>query len=100
MRALRLRAFDLVAKPFAANQILETVRRAALRCETRRGTSSSYEVLDGLTNRLIESVHGLSALELQRLARSKQEQLVDLRAQAQKLLGRLSDARVSRARKA
>jgi DNA-binding NtrC family response regulator len=100
MRALRLRAFELVSKPFDANQILETVGRAALRCETRRGTSSSYEALDGLTNRLIESIHGLSALELQRLARSKQAQLEDLRAQAQKLLGRLSDARVSRVRRA
>jgi YesN/AraC family two-component response regulator len=100
MRALRLRAFELVSKPFDANQILETVGRAALRCEMRRGTSSSYEALDGLTNRLIESIHGLSALELQRLARSKQAQLADLRAQAQKLLGRLSDARVSRVRRA
>ena len=100
MRALRLRAFELVSKPFDANQILETVGRAALRCETRRGTSSSYEVLDGLTNRLIDSIHGLSPLELRRLARSKQAQLADLRTQAQKLLGQLSDARVTRVRRA
>ena len=100
MRALRLRAFELVSKPFDANQILETVGRAALRCEMRRGASSSYEALDGLTNRLIESIHGLSPLELRRLARSKQAQLADLRAQAQKLVGQLSDARVSRVRKA
>ena len=91
MRALRLSAFDLVAKPFDANQILETVRRAAARCETRRETSSSYKALDGLTNRLIKSIHGLSVPEFHKLARGKQAQLEDLRARAQKLLSRLSD---------
>jgi DNA-binding NtrC family response regulator len=99
MRALRLRAFDLVAKPFDAKQILETVGRAVLRCETRRGTASSYEALDGLTNRLIKSIHGLSVLEFHKLARGKQAQLADLRERAQKLVGQLSDARVSRVRR-
>jgi two-component system nitrogen regulation response regulator NtrX len=88
MRALRLRAFDLVAKPFDSARVLDTVRRAALRCERRRRTSSSYEVLDGLTNRLIASIHGLSPLEFRMLAKHKRVKLDDLRALAQRLLGR------------
>ena len=88
MRALRLRAFDLVAKPFDSSRVRETVRRAALRCQTRRQTSSRYEVLDGLTNRLMESIHGLSPLELRMLDQSTRAKLSDLRALAQSLLGR------------
>jgi len=93
MRALRLRAFELVAKPFAASAILETVRRAALRAETRRRLSSSYEVLDGLTNRLIESIPSLTVGELGKLSRDQQAGLHELRERAQNFVAQLSERR-------
>jgi CheY-like chemotaxis protein len=68
MRALRLRALDVVSKPFETHRVMETVRRAALRRETRLGPC---EVPDGFTKRLIESIQLLSASEHLRLAQSQ-----------------------------
>jgi DNA-binding NtrC family response regulator len=90
MRALRLRAFDVVSKPFDANEIVEKVSRAAGRCETGLPKASSLEVLDGFSTGLIGSIHGLSANEIQSLADARTVKLVDLQARAQNLLGRLS----------
>ena len=89
MRALRLRAFDLVSKPFEASHVLETVRRAALRRETRQRVSTSYRALDGLTNRLIASINELSSSELRELSQSRRAKLDDLRALAQRFVSRL-----------
>ena len=81
MRAIRLSAFDIVSKPFEMQHLLDTVRRAAVRYENRE-RARGYEVLDGLTDRLIGSVHGLSATELQKLAQGKHVELDDLRERA------------------
>lgn len=89
MRALRLRAFDLVCKPFESNQVLETVRRAAARSEGRR-RATSYQALEGLTNRLLESIHGLSESESRSLSESGKVTLDQIRSQAQVLLKRLA----------
>jgi len=89
MRALRLRAFDLLSKPFKVNDVRETVRRAALRSETGSPASSSFEILDGLPSRLMESIQGLSASELRELSRSPTVELGDLRERAKSLFGRL-----------
>jgi hypothetical protein len=67
----------VVSKPFEAHRIIETFRRAALRCQTRVGP---YEILDGLTNWLIEAVQGLPASEIRNLRQSKRLKLDDLRA--------------------
>ena len=88
MRALRLRALDVVSKPFEAHRLIETVRRAALRRETglRR-----YEALDGLTNRVIESIQLPSAsAEHLRLSQSRKLKLHDLRTRAKNILSLLS----------
>jgi len=89
MRALRLRAFDLVAKPFESGAVLKTIRRAAERYESRR-RASSYEALEGLTSRLIESIRGLSESESQSLSQNGKVTLDQIRAQAQNLLRRLT----------
>jgi len=57
MKALRLRAFDLVSKPFEPKQVFEAIRRATARCEMRLQASSN-EFLEGLSKRLIESSTG------------------------------------------
>jgi DNA-binding NtrC family response regulator len=90
MRALRLRAFDVVSKPFDANEIVEKVRRAAVLCERGLARSSSFEVLDGLTTRLMESIPALSASEIQSLSNTQNAALGDFQARAQDLLERLS----------
>jgi hypothetical protein len=87
MRALRLRALDVVSKPFEAHRLIETVRRAALRRETRL---CPYEVLDGLTNRVIESIQLRSASEHLRLSQSRKLKLHDLRTRAKNILSLLS----------
>jgi DNA-binding NtrC family response regulator len=51
MRALRLNAFDLVAKPFRPALVLEAVERAVARCEESR--HSSPDALRGLPERLL-----------------------------------------------
>ena len=89
MRALRLRAFDVVSKPFNANEIVEKVRRAAARCDAGRASSSSFEVLDGLAGRLVRSIPALSASEAQGLSNARKMELGDLQAKAQDLLDRL-----------
>jgi DNA-binding NtrC family response regulator len=89
MRALRLRAFDLVAKPFESGAVLKTIRRAAERYESRR-RASSHEALEGLTSRLIESIRGLSESESQSLSQNGKVTLDQIRAQAQNLLRRLT----------
>jgi DNA-binding NtrC family response regulator len=90
MRALRLRAFDVVSKPFDANEIVDKVRRAAVLCETGSTSSSSLEVLDGLASRLMESIPALSAREIQSLSNARNVELGDFRARAQNLLERLN----------
>jgi DNA-binding response OmpR family regulator len=52
MRVLRLRAFDLVSKPFEPTQVLQAIRRHAVR--------------SGL-----QSIHGLSETEHRRLSAGK-----------------------------
>ena len=90
MRALRLRAFDVVSKPFDANEIVEKVRRAAVLCEKGMTRSSSLEVLDGLTTRLMEAIPALSAGEIEALSNAQKGKLGDFQARAQDLLERLS----------
>jgi len=88
MRALRLRALDVVSKPFEAHRLIETVRRAALRRETGL---RPYEALDGLTNRVIESIQLPSAsAEHLRLSQSRKLKLDDLRTTAKNVLNFLS----------
>jgi DNA-binding NtrC family response regulator len=88
MRALRLRALDVVSKPFEAHRLIETVRRAALRRETGL---RPYEALDGLTNRVIESIQLASAsAEHLRLSQSRKLKLDDLRTTAKNVLNFLS----------
>lgn len=89
MRALRLRAFDLIAKPFDSKQVLETTHRALVRFERRR-RATSHEALEGLTNRLIESIRGLSESESRSLSQTGKLTLDEMRAQAQSLLKRLT----------
>jgi DNA-binding response OmpR family regulator len=89
MRALRLRAFDLLSKPFDVNDVMETVRRAAVRSETGSPAPSSLEIIDGLPNRLMASIHGLSASELRELSGSQTAELDDLRERAKSLFRRL-----------
>ena len=85
MRALRLCAFDLVSKPFDANQVLEAIHRAIARSEMRlRGTSAEF--LEGLSKRLIEAIQGLSESEIHELSNSGKGKLDQVRAQAQMLL--------------
>jgi DNA-binding NtrC family response regulator len=91
MRALRLSAFDLVSKPFEPSKVLETVRRAAARCETHR-REPAHEILEGLANRLLEAVRGLSESESRSLSESGRVTLDDIRAQARTLLTRLNRA--------
>jgi DNA-binding NarL/FixJ family response regulator len=67
MRAIRLR-LDVVSNPSETHRVMETVRRAALRRETRLGPC---EVPGGLTKRLIESIQLLSASEHLRLSQSQ-----------------------------
>jgi DNA-binding NtrC family response regulator len=90
MRALRLRAFDVVSKPFDASEIVEKVGRAAVLCEKGSTSSSSFEVLDGLTTRLMESIPALSAGEIQSLSDDQNVKLGDFQARAQNLLERLN----------
>jgi DNA-binding NtrC family response regulator len=99
MRAIRLSAFDMVSKPFEIEHLLDTVRRAAVRYENRERARGGYEALDGLTDRLIGSIHGLSATELQKLAQGKQAELGELRERAHDVLVGLYDipSRVKRA---
>jgi len=90
MRAIRLSAFDMVSKPFEIEHLLDTVRRAAVRYENRE-RARGYEALEGLTDRLIGSIHGLSATELQKLAQGKQAGLGELRERAHDVLVGLHD---------
>jgi len=90
MRALRLRAFDVVSKPFDASEIVEKVRRAAALGEKGMTGSSSFEVLDGLTTRLMEAIPALSKTEIQALSNAQNEKLGEFQARAQDLLERLS----------
>ena len=87
MRALRLCALDVISKPFEAHRLIETVRRAALRRETR---PCPYEVLDGLTNRVVESIQLRSASEHLALSQSRKLKLDDLRTRAKNILSLLS----------
>jgi DNA-binding NtrC family response regulator len=91
MRALRLTAFDLVAKPFRAVLVLEAVRRAVARCEQRR--QGSPGTLHGLPARLLDQLQGLSSRELRRL--SSNAPLDDLRRKARTLEETLKKSRVS-----
>jgi DNA-binding NtrC family response regulator len=88
MRALRLSAFDLVAKPFRAVLVLEAVRRAVARYERRR--QGSPDALNGLPARLLDEIHGLSLRELRRL--SGNAPLDDLRRRARTLEEKLKKA--------
>ena len=81
MRALRLSAFDLVAKPFRAVLVLEAVGRAVARYERRR--QGSPDAFHGLPARLLDEIHGLSLRELRRL--SSNAPLDDLRRRARTL---------------
>ena len=86
MRALRLNAFDLVAKPFRSALVLEAVERAVARCEKRR--HGSPDALQGLPERLLDALQGLSPIELHRL--SSGVKLDDVRAQGRTLVRRLT----------
>jgi FixJ family two-component response regulator len=86
MRALRLNAFDLVAKPFTPAVVLEAVERAVARCEERR--HGSPDALQGLPERLLDAMQELSSTELHRL--SSGVKLDDVRAQARTLVKRLT----------
>jgi DNA-binding NtrC family response regulator len=90
MRAIRLSAFDLVSKPFEATRMLDTVRRAALRWEERESAGQGYGALEGLTDRLIDSIHGLSSSELHKLSQAKLARLDDIQARARGVLAELS----------
>jgi len=91
MRALRLSAFDLVAKPFRAVLVLEAVRRAVARYERRR--QGSPDALHGLPARLPDEIQGLSPRELRRL--SSNAPLDDLRGRARTLEENLKKALAS-----
>jgi DNA-binding NtrC family response regulator len=91
MRALRLTAFDLVAKPFRAVLVLEAVRRAVARYERRR--QGSADALQGLSARLLDEIHGLNLRELRRL--SSNAPLDDLRRRARTLEQTLKKALAS-----
>jgi len=91
MRALRLSAFDLVAKPFRAVLVLEAVRRAVARYERRR--QGSPDALHGLPARLLDEIQGLSPRELRRL--SSNAPLDDLRGRARTLEENLKKALAS-----
>jgi len=86
MRALRLNAFDLVAKPFRPALVLEAVARAVARCEERR--HGSDDALQGLPKRLLDAMQGLSSTEIHRL--SSGVTVDDVRAQARTLVKRLT----------
>jgi DNA-binding response OmpR family regulator len=88
MRALRLKAFDLVAKPFRPALVLEAVERAIARCEEHR--HGRPDALRGLQERLLDAVQGLSPTEMRRL--SGGAQLNDVREQARTLVKHLTNA--------
>jgi DNA-binding NtrC family response regulator len=91
MRALRLSAFDLVAKPFRADLVLEAVRRAVGRYERRR--HASPDALQGLPARLLEELPGFNLRELRRL--SSNAPLDELRRRARTLEEQLKKALVT-----
>ena len=89
MRALRLRAFDLISKPFDAATVVDTVRRAARRYDSGSPTFASLDLLEGLPMKLISSIHELSKTELRSLSKGQSVTLDDVRARARRLFDRL-----------
>jgi DNA-binding NtrC family response regulator len=88
MRALRLKVFDLVAKPFRPALVLEAVERAIARCaEHRHGRP---DALQGLPERLLDAIQELSPTEIRRL--SGGAKLNHVREQARTLVRHLTSA--------